>query len=191
MSNSNDAWEHILDPDKIRDKLISSSLYMTAFELLKASILERVRSFYTTGFDSSGFTLDEGYSKEVLSRNKSELYASLDWLAENGAIDRGDIDTFNKLKATRNQLAHEIQSLVLGGKDFDHASQFHELADLYRKIELWWILNIEIPTNPDFDGVEVSSDDVTPGSLLVLQIIVDVASGNRELLDKYRELSKK
>jgi hypothetical protein len=37
------SWDHFLNPEILRPKLISVSLYLTAFEMLKQSIVERIR----------------------------------------------------------------------------------------------------------------------------------------------------
>ncbi|MFP3527496.1 hypothetical protein SB912_33875, partial [Pantoea sp. SIMBA_072] len=78
-----------------------------------------------------------------------------DWLTEYGAIDLGDLATFERIKSIRNKLAHELPSIVTGTVDFDHIEIFHDLITILRKIEVWWVVNVEIPTNPDFDGREI------------------------------------
>ncbi|WP_243041159.1 hypothetical protein [Dyella sedimenti] len=190
MTDSFNTWERFLDPNALRERLVSVSLYITAFELLKDSICGRIESFYTIGFDPSGPSLDDKYKSEVTSRNTSKLYASLEWLIENEVIDRSDLIIFDGLKAVRNQLAHELQHYVFGDKDIDLTCNFQQLAILLDKLEKWWIYNVEIPTNPDFDGEDISLDDILPGPTMLLQVIIEVASGNRELLDTYRAMSK-
>lgn len=180
-------WEQLLTPALMQERLISASLYVTAFELLKESIIGRLRSFYMVGFDIDGDVIDEGYATSVLSRNKSPLYASLDWLVENGVIDKSDLESFERIKAARNSLAHELPSLVMGEADIKHMERFQELVTLLRKIEIWWVVNLEIPTNPDFDGVEIDEEKIVPGPLLMIQIMLDVVSGNEALLNHYRE----
>ena len=61
------------------------------------------------------------------------------------------------------------------------------ITALLRKIELWWIVNVEIPINPDFDGQEVNEEGITPGAVLSLQMLIQVASGNTELLEQWRK----
>jgi hypothetical protein len=113
-------WEQLLTPAVMQEKLISASLYVTAFELLRESIIGRIRSFYMIGFDPDGDIIDEKYEKTVLSRNKSPLYASLNWLTEHEVINEADLQLFEHIKATRNSLAHKLPSLVMGGADFNH-----------------------------------------------------------------------
>lgn len=170
----------------MQEKLISASLYVTAFELLKESIIGRIRSFYMVGFDADGDVVDEKYETAVLSRNKKLVYASLDWLSENDVIDENDLQAFERIRKTRNLLAHELPSMVMGGKDFQHVERFQELVALLRKIEIWWVVNMEIPINPDFDGNEIDEEGIVPSPVLMLQMMLEVLSGNEELLKHYR-----
>ena len=173
----------------MQEKLISASLYVTAFELLKESIIGRIRSFYMVGFDADGDVIDEKYETVVLSRNKNPLLASLDWLSENDVIDENDRQAFERIRTTRNLLAHELPSMVMGGKDFQHVERFQELVALLKKIEVWWVVNMEIPVNPDFDGKEIDEEGIVPGPVLMLQMMLEVLSGNEELLKHYRASS--
>ena len=173
----------------MQERLISASLYVMAFELLKESIVGRLRSFYMVGFDTDGDIIDERYDTAVLSRNKSPLYASLDWLVENEVIDKNDLQSFERIKTTRNSLAHELPSLVMGGADIKHVERFQEVIALLRKIEVWWVVNLEIPTNSDLDGKEIDEEGIVPGPLLMIQMMLEVVSGNETLLNHYREAS--
>lgn len=186
MSSTTEQWELLLTPAVMQEKLISASLYVTAFEILKESIIGRIRSFYMVGFDINSNVLDEKYETVVLSRNKNLLYASLDWLSENDVIDENDRQAFERIKTTRNLLAHELPSMVMGGKDFQHVEKFKELVALLKKIEVWWIVNMEIPVNPDFDGKEIDEEGIVPGPVLMLQMMLEILSGNEELLKHYR-----
>lgn len=189
MTHSSKTWEELLDPAKLQDKLICASLYVTAYEILKDSICERIRSFYLFDLTDPDPASSAKYNSEVLARNRSPVYASLDWLLEHEAVEQSDIDSFEKIKSTRNSVAHELQTYVLGGKEWDIVTQFQALSALLRKIEVWWLVNIEIPTNPDFDGQEIVADDILPGPVLMLKLILDVATGNQEFLAHFRNSS--
>ncbi|OJB50044.1 hypothetical protein BGV60_12960 [Burkholderia ubonensis] len=171
----------------MQNRLISVSLYITAFELLKESVVGRIRDFYNIGLCHGDDNVSDEYRENVLARNKSALYASLDWLLEHQAIDDTDIGSFERIKLTRNKLAHELPSIVIGGENIDHVAIFQDLATLLRKVEIWWVVNVEIPTNPDFDGQEVDQAEITPGPVLMLQMMLEVLSGNEELLKHYQK----
>lgn len=186
MSSATEQWEQLLTPAEMQEKLISASLYVTAFELLKESIIGRIRSFYMVGFDADGDFIDEKYETAVLSRNKNPLLASLDWLSENEVVNENDRQAFERIRTTRNLLAHELPAMVMGSKDFHHVERFQELVALLKKIEVWWVVNMEIPVNPDFDGKEIDEEGIVPGPVLMLQMMLEVLSGNEELLKHYR-----
>lgn len=187
MTPNDKKWEQLLTPAIAREKLISASLYITAFELLKDSIIDRIRSFYADTYNQNGPIVGPEYQEKVLSRSKSVLYASLNWLLENDAINKQDIQLFESIKATRNSIAHGLHTLVIGDADFKHIERFQELVALLRKIEIWWVVNFEIPANPDYDGQEIDESGIVPGAVLMLQMMLEVVSGNEELLNHYRQ----
>ncbi|WP_246792996.1 hypothetical protein [Burkholderia perseverans] len=188
---ANEQWEQLLTPAVMQEKLISASLYITAFELLRESIIGRIRDFFNIeniGLEPGTYQLSEEYRTKVLARNKSTLYASLDWLIEHDAIDLGDLETFERIKSIRNKLAHELPSIVMGTETFDHVEIFQDLITILRKIGIWWVVNVEIPANPDFDGREIDETEIVPGPVLMLQMMLEVLSGNEDLLEHYRKI---
>lgn len=187
MSDTSEQWERFLNPDVVRPSLFLATMFITTFEILKDSIVDGIRDFYTNGFDENGPRVGPDYQSKVLSKNKSPLYASLKWLRESGAIDDEDLAAFEKLKETRNLLAHQLFAVVTGQVGSAHQAQFDSLVALLRKIGVWWVVNVEIPTNPDFDGQEIDEEGIVPGSVLSLQLLIEVASGNTELLELWRK----
>ena len=113
--NVQEKWETFLNPDVMRPALIIASLYITGFELLKDTIVDRPKGFFTNGFGPDGLHLDPAYQTDVLSKNKSVLYASLEWLKGMGTIDDSDLAMFERVKAARNTTAHQIHKLLTGG----------------------------------------------------------------------------
>ncbi len=177
-------WARFLNPASLRGNLIVASIFLAAFEILKDSIVDRIRSFYITGFAQGEFRVDPKYDTEVLARNKSPVLASLSWLKETGAIDDADCQAFEKVRACRNEIAHELPRIITEGIRSDQAILFAEMVRLLKKVETWWIVNVEIPTNPDFDGKEIDEASVVPGPVISLQLMVDIALGSEE--DAYR-----
>lgn len=191
MNDTADQWERFLDPDIVRPSLFLATMFITAFEILQDSIVDDLRGFYTTGFDENGLIADSEYKSRVLSKNRSPLYASLQWLRENDAINDEDLANFERLKKTRNLLAHELFGVVSGQVESSHEAQFDVLVALLRKIGAWWVVNVEIPINPDFDEQEIDEEGIVPGAVLTLQMLIEVASGNTELLESWRKARAK
>ncbi len=184
-NGTRESWEEFLDPQALRGRLISASLYLAAFEMLKTSIVGRLRGFYTFHFDEAGGHPDPKYDQEVLSRNRSPVYASLSWLLERAAIAQADIDLFEKLKDCRNRIAHEMAQVALPGGTLDHVTLFPDLVGLLRKIETWWIVNVEIPTNEEFDDVEIEEAGIIPGPIMTVKMLLDIALGSESEATSY------
>src|SRR5260221_3362925 len=185
---NNDAqksWENLLDPKVLRPNLIMASIYIAAFEILKNSIIDRIKDFYMVGFDQTGPHFDPKYQFEVLARNSSPVYASLDWLKESHAIEDDDISTFEKVKTYRNNLANELPRILQRGIPSEMPEHFAEMVALLDKIERWWIVNVEIPTNPEFAGETIDEEKILAGSVMILQLMMDVALRNEEDSTKY------
>jgi hypothetical protein len=189
MNTTTDGWERFLDPEVVQPSLFLATMFITTFEILKDSIIDRIRYFYIPGFAETNPIFESEYQSKVLSRSKSRLYASLDWLLEHEAVDETDLYTFENLKKIRNLLAHQLFNVVTGQTESDHVSQFPVLVALLRKVEVWWVVNVEIPTNPDYDGKEIDEAGIVPGAVLSLQMLIEVASGNTQLLEHWRKMS--
>lgn len=186
MSEHEERWERFLDPEVVKPSLFMATMFITTFEILKNSIVDRIRDFYLIGWSKEGNTLSPEYAAKVLSRNKSAVYASLNWLLEQQAIDESDLATFELLKKTRNLLAHKLFDVVTGQAESPHQEQFNVLVELLQKIEVWWVVNVEVPTNPDYDDEDIDEAGIVPGAILSLQMLLHVASGNTDLLEAWR-----
>jgi hypothetical protein len=184
------SWERFLHPESLRTNLIVGSLFIAAFEMLTDSIIDHIRNFFSTGFNQSGFVIDERYKTEVLSLNKSPLYASLEWLKNMNAVNDKDIEEFEKIKQCRNELAHEFVNFLSTGPTIDPLPLFPTMIDLLSKIEKWWILNVEIPTDPDFNGKDIDEDGIIPGPIMTLRLLTDIALGSEEESKYYYEFIK-
>jgi hypothetical protein len=186
MTDHDEHWARFLDPEVVRPSLFMATMFVTAFEILKNSIVDRIRDFYSIGWSEQGSTVSPEYENNVLSKNKSPVYASLSWLIDQQAISKSDLDTFEQLKKTRNLLAHQLFDVVTGQAESTHQEQFTTLVDLLRKIEVWWVVNVELAVNPDYDDQEIDEANIVPGAILSLQMLLHVASGGTELLEAWK-----
>jgi len=186
MSEYEDRWERFLDPEVVRPSLFTATMFITTFEVLKNSIVDRIRDFYSLGWSNEGATVSPDYGTRVLGRNRSVLYASLSWLLEQGAVDDADLNAFERLKSTRNLLAHQLFDVVTGQAESNHIDEFRVLVELLRKIEVWWVVNLEIDCNPDYADAKIDEEAIVPGAILSLNMLLEVVSGSTELLDAWR-----
>ena len=112
MNDVNESWRKLLTSRTLKSNLISISLFLTAFEMFKERVVGLPKTFFMDINKSDGYTINEQYKKDVLSKNNSRVYASLLWLKELGAIDQADIDNFDEIREHRNELAHNPLSFI-------------------------------------------------------------------------------
>jgi hypothetical protein len=67
----------------------------------------------------------------------------------------------------------------------DYDQCFAEMVSLLHKIEVWWIVNVEIPTDPDHDGRKIDETEILPGRVMTLRLLLDVALGDEERSRSY------
>lgn len=186
-------WEDFLNPELTRSQLISAAIFIAGFEMLKVSIIDRIRDFYWDGFHEKEDIISPEYVSKVVSRNKSRLYASLAWLEEIEAIDSVDLQSFERIKRCRNQLAHNLFTLLANdGLPQSLQQCFNEMVALHQKIEIWWIVNVELAINPDYDAQTIEESDIIPGPVMILQLFQEIALGSDEKSQfYYREFKKR
>lgn len=188
-----ESWERFLNPDELRPTLIILAIYISTFEILKDSIISRIKDFYFRGFDENGEIIDPTYQSEVLAKNKSPMHASLLWFKEAEAITDEDISIFDKVKKQRNDIAHQMFHMLSDGLPKDFADRFNQMASLLNKIEKWWIINVELDLGPpisidsngklvemEIDMNQIDLDEIIPGPIASLRMLIDVAIGSDE-----------
>lgn len=168
----------MLDPETLRTTLTAASLFVLAFEMFKDQVVEHLEFLHSSGFNEEGWILDHDfYRQDVLSRHRSRLQASLLWFKDNGALTDEDLVKVGELRSLRNSVVHELGDRV-GTPFFLTVSQaFPELVAIFRKVEVWWIRNVEMDMDPEMAAEAVSDDDILPGSILKLRMLVETAFG--------------
>ena len=184
MRDVEKAWADSLNPDVVRQKLTKVGLFMVAHELLVGCIKDRPRCFFADEFRDGIPVTSKKYKVEVLAldpKGKSDpVRGGTEWLKRMSVIDKADGIAIREVTDVRNRMAHELGDIVMGGGMPDMAGHLLKLLGLIKKIERWWVVNVEVPTNPDFDGEHVDEGGVMSGSEIVMSILWDVAMGEGE-----------
>ena len=179
------SWERFLHPEVLKTNIITASIFSMAFEMLKTSIIEKIEGFFTNGFDENGMIVSPEYKEKVLSLNRSPLYASLKWLQDMGAIDQNDLESFEKIKKCRNELTHEMLKFTCEEVEDDVEALFGEMVSLLRKVEIWWFENLDLAIDSEIYPPDFDLDQVTPGPVWSLQMLIDIALGPEEKAFEY------
>jgi hypothetical protein len=184
-----------LNPKVLRSNLIAVSLFLAAYETLRSSIITQLRGLFVKGFDQNGEIVDSDYQKKVLSRHKSPLRASLLWFKEMQAIGDEEIELVERVRLHRNDLAHDLPTFIATNEKDINIELIGGILDVVTKVDRWWIREVEIPTNPDFDETPVydlDDSEIISGNMLFLQLSIRIATGEDDESEAmYRDFIEK
>ena len=169
----------LFDPEKFKDNLFSATLFISYYESLKDLIIENIQTFFCNGFDGEKEIYSEEYQK-VLELDKKPENACLKWHLNEKIIDDKDYENYHKFRKTRNDLVHELLKNLINGVPESITQDFVELMNLKIKIEKWWILEFEIPINPDFDNKKIDEDAIITPTQSINGMIFTLLSPNKE-----------
>jgi hypothetical protein len=135
-------------PELIRFRLMECGLYMAVWEMLKISVVDKVRSFYSFEFRDGEFVPSDEYRDRVLSKARHRLDASLEWLAEVDAIGKDDIATVHAIRHHRNEIAHELPVFAISWESAVDIALLVQARDLVHKLDNFWA-RVELEGDPD------------------------------------------
>ena len=201
-----ESWEKFLNPKKLKDSLIRASIYLSAYELLKTSIIGHLTGFFASEwkFDEKTGEIEtiqsESYKKKVRSLYpKDEFHSCCRWFFENKAIGKADLAAIPKIRRHRNSIAHELPKF-LGSANYEvDRNLLIKTIQIIRKVDTWWIKEIEVPTNPDFDHMnydEINWNEVLSGNMMLVNFLSSIYDGDdtflelihKELIERWNKL---
>jgi len=159
--------ERLLSKDALKDNLAKAGVYSVGYTFLEYSLIVRLRRFLTGARES-----DEFYEQEVLSRHESKLIASCLWFKDRGVLTDGDITDIRQLRKHRTDIAHQLLNILLNTEVQVDGDKLATLFALLSKIDRWWLMEIEIPGNEDFDGQEIDPEQVRSGQMDTLRLLI-------------------
>lgn len=192
------SWDKFLNPEKLKDSLVKASLFLSAYEILKESIIDKLKSFFTNEWHLDEKTgelkgkVSKSYKEKVTSLYpKDEFHACCLWFRDQEAINESDLTAISKARKHRNEIAHELPKYI-SSIDHDVNKRILEsLVEVVRKIDVWWICEIEIPTSPDFEAADMDKidfDNVIGGNTMFLDLILSIFEGDDSHLKEIHAL---
>jgi hypothetical protein len=188
------SWAKLLNPDELRSNLVRASVFLTAYEFLHQALIEHLEGFFSDGFDENGPILGDDYRSKVLALHKMPFFASAIWFRDSGALNEHDLERLAEIREHRNFVAHHIPEILGSIEVSVRLDLLDAIADVVRKVDVWWIREIEIPTNPDFDSMNpdgLDTDGIFSMRIAILDLLREVATGNDETLrNLYEQFTK-
>jgi len=165
-----------LNDKKIRSRMMFASLYIAAFEIFKHTIIENVRYFFVDGFKDGKLIFSENYEKSVLDLHKNDFIASIKWIKKMGAIDEKDMEFIKQVTDCRNEIVHNMDKFLLGYIEINSSQLFSIMLDLLGKVEKWWVLNVEIPTDVDFVNKKIDEENIISINVFFIKYLKELVS---------------
>lgn len=171
-------WMKLINPEEVKFQLITSSFYITAYDILIETIVQEVKDFYMSGFNKNGIIIDPNYKNQVRGLYKDDIViASSLWLKNNDAISEEDVEKIKLFKEHRNELAHELSEMIADSEKRTRIELIKEIRDLRFKILKWWFINFEMDVNPDlhkFKPEELDFNEVLSLNMFVINHLVNI-----------------
>lgn len=185
-----DNWCNILDEGILKYNVSFASMFVLNYECLKEYVIGQIREFYSENihFEDDKMVCEESlrYKREVRTLDKNIENASLKWFIKENVITREEYEIYQKIRQRRNDIAHELLKNLNKGFNEQDVKLFSSLLDMYRKIDKWWINEIEIPISGNEIPDNYDMENVCGGQAIVLSIINNIVLGNEGA--KYKEV---
>lgn len=189
--NNEEKLINLTAPDSLKQKLIIASAFIAVFEHFKYTISENVKYFNFFGYKNNttfNRELQENYEKTILSKiNEKEknkaIKATLLWYEEHGAISEKEVKSFKIMTEMRNTLSHELLSKIFQGLPENIYDIYFDMTTLFEKITKWWVMEIEIPTDPNIlpeQYKNIKWDEISSLDLCLIKTMTDIVFMDNE-----------
>ena len=171
--------ENVVTPENLQFTVSFTSLFVLVFECFKDMVIDRPKEFFCTEKiefkeDKIVYYETEKYKREVRKLANKPFEASLRWFANHKVITEFDVNKALSIELHRHSFVHELYNVVHNGISDDDIKLLADLISIYRKIDSWWIYNVEI----DWDDIEypdnVKQDECISGSLMMIDVMINI-----------------
>jgi hypothetical protein len=167
--------EKKLKPDVVVTNLVRAAVLITAFELLKVEVVNKLRDFLGVEYGPTGWLPSSRWKAEVLAldeqKKKSPFRASSLWLAKNEVIRPDDVDVLLAIRDHRNRVAHELPAFLIDPESRPDDRLLQEALRLTTIVGKFWA-RMAVDCNPEFDSQEVSDSELFLMSSALMSLVL-------------------
>ncbi len=169
-------------PETLKRNLINASLILAAYELMKYSLIERVKNFCNNDGTWNLEELNEHKNEIERLRNKlhkkrrgDDLLAYVFWFQKYEALTEIDVKNIKKIRRYRNDVTHELIKFLTDSAFEVNVIYLFEIRDIIEKIDIWWMKEVESPINPDIDQDKIKNAVIKSGRMIILDHLISTA----------------
>lgn len=181
MNEASTSLEKFLNPEVLKKNLVAASVFLVAYELLRAALIDQPKSLFTRRPRSDASINLDDYKSNVLCLDSREMVACAKWFQNMGALDEKDVSSLQEIADHRNEIAHELPTIITSVSHDVSMEQLHTIYRLTKKVDQWWIREVEIPTDPDFDHKTFTEEEIAQAfstSMFMMSLLISLAEGN-------------
>lgn len=202
MSDCYKNIENVCNIDLLQENLATMAFFIGLYENMVDMVEERVESFLSDecSFNESciKYKHSDVYKKAIKNRivdaknNKDRLKATMLWFVDMGAIAQADYEEFLRLKNLRNSYVHQMSNHIWCGLTEDDANDLLSLFALYKKLDQWWINEIEMAIVDDEFDNNYDKDGVASTAFLTFSMMFEVLykGKSKEYIEMLHEMIK-
>ena len=171
--------ENVVTPENLQFTVSFTSLFVLVFECFKDMVIDRPKEFFCTEKiefkeDKIVYYETEKYKREVRNLAKKPFEASLRWFANHKVITESDVNKALSIELRRHSFVHELYNVVHNGISDEDTQLLADLVSIYKKIDSWWIYNVEIDWDEIKDPDNVKQDECISGSLMMIDVMINI-----------------
>ena len=171
--------ENVMTPENLQLTVSFTSLFVLVFECFKDMVIDRPKEFFCTEKikfkeDKIVYYETEKYKREVRNLAKKPFEASLRWFANHKVITESDVNKALSIELRRHSFVHELYNVVHNGISDEDIQFLADLISIYKKIDSWWIYNVEIDWDEIKDPNNVKQDECISGSLMMIDVMINI-----------------
>ena len=171
--------ENVVTPENLQFTVSFTSLFVLVFECFKDMVIDRPKEFFCTEKiefkeDKIVYYETEKYKREVRKLANKPFEASLRWFANHKVITEFDVNKALSIELHRHSFVHELYNVVHNGVSNEDIQFLADLISIYKKIDSWWIYNVEIDWDEIKDPNNVKQDECISGSLMMIDVMINI-----------------
>ena len=171
--------ENVMSAETLQMTVSFTSLFVLVFECFKDMVIDRPKAFFcisTMEFRDGKIVYreTEEYKCNVRKLAKSPFEASLRWFADYGVITESDVNRVLSIELRRHSFVHELFNVIHNGISDDDIKLLADLISIYKKIDSWWIYNVEIDWDDIKEPDNVKMDECFSSSLMMIDVMINI-----------------
>ena len=191
--------DFLTNKEEITEHIKFYSIYLLIFERFKSRYIEEVKFLLChVKFKNGKIEYEETdeYKKisNTMRNGKINIFINIVyWFKDNGVISNKDCEFIIKARNDRNRIGHELLKLLLNQVEEKMLLNFLNFLNVFRKIDVWWINNIEVPIAGSDIPNDYDAENVISGDMLLCDVLLDTIYGNetyKKELDKIKKANK-